>query len=283
MNTSYEKKAIYRDRENIFQFVKTFGVGQGKTFFFTLTFSDNVTDRKIAGEHWNLLNTAIKKMWNDFKYILVAERQKRGAWHFHVLGNISSLPSLNVFLKYVRGFFSVSSKPFGFCKCIWTYGKSYKGVAAYMTKYMQKQEREKGVRLVCYSRNWIRAVILPFSWVNGAAKRWRESCNSLNSTFPGLFKYMYWNSSFSWKLDIINAQQNSDFNRCYDLVFKFASKLFPGSLYQSVHVDEVLLYSKKKHFLSDSDFKHFEDEQRKVKLDFFNFGKYFSMIPGAAQ
>ena len=283
MNISYQKKAIYRDRENILKFVKTFGVGQGKTFFFTLTFSDNITDRKIAGKLWNLMNTKIKKFWNDFKYIAVAERQKRGAWHFHIIGHIASLPSLNFFLKYIRCYMSRSKKPFGFCKCTWTYGKTHKGVAAYMIKYMQKQERENGCRLVCYSRNWLRAVILPFCWANGAAKRWRLSCISLNSTFPVLFKYMYSKSSYFWKVQIINAHQNGDFFTCYDLIFKYAANLFPGSLYFAAHVDEVLLYSKKKHFLSDSEFKYFEDEQRKVKLDFFNFGKYYSMIPGAAR
>ena len=71
MNSAYDKKAIYRDRENIFRFVETFGVGQGKTFFFTLTFSDNITDRKIAGKLWNLMNTKIKKLWNDFKYNII--------------------------------------------------------------------------------------------------------------------------------------------------------------------------------------------------------------------
>lgn len=277
MNTAYQKKAIYRDRENIFQFVKTYGVGQGKTFFFTLTFSENVTDRKVAGSYWNILNTEIKKMWKDFRYILVAERQKRGAWHFHVLGYIQSLPSLNVFLKYVRGFTSRSSQPFGFCKCIWTYGQSYKAVAAYMVKYMQKQVREKGVRLVCYSRNWLRAVILPFSWVNGSARKWRESCSRLDSTFPGLFKFLYWNSSFSFKLDIITAQQIGDFKTCYDKIFKYALKLFPGV---SDHVREVLLYARDNRFLLSSEYKIIEADQIAAKRDFFDFGKYFSSVPG---
>lgn len=277
MNLAYQKKAIFRDRENIFQFVKTYGVGQGKTFFFTLTFSDNITDRKIAGQYWNLLNTAIKKMWQNFKYIAVAERQKRGAWHFHVLGNISGLPSLNFFLKYVRSFISSSSKPFGFCKCIWTYGNSYKGVASYMVKYMLKQSREKGVRLVCYSRNWHRVVVLPFSWLNGSSRVWRESCSRLDSTFPGLFKFLYWNSSFSFKLDIITAQQTGDFRTCSDMIFKYALKLFPGV---ADHVREVLLYARENRFLLSSEYKKIESDQIAAKRDFFDFGKYFSSVPG---
>ena len=276
MNTGYEKKAIYRDRENIFQFVRTYGVGQGNTFFFTLTFSDNVTDRKIAGEYWNLLNTAIKKMWNNFKYILVAERQKRGAWHFHVLGNIAGLPSLNVFLKYVRSFIAVSSKPFGFCKCIWTYGSSYKGVAAYMTKYMQKQVREKGVRLICYSRNWLRAVILPFSWLNGSSRKWRESCSCLDSTFPGLFKYLYWNSSFNFKLDIVTAQQSGDFRTCSDLILKYSRKIFP---FLAAHVDEVLTFARCNKFLLSSEYSKLEKDHNQRKIEFFNFGKYLNDVP----
>ena len=149
-----------------------------------------------------------------------------------------------------------------------------------MVKYMLKQSREKGVRLVCYSRNWLRAVILPFSWVNGASRLWRESCSKLDSTFPGLFRFLYWNSSFQFKTSLITAQQSGDFQSCFDLVFKYVTKLFP---YVSEHVREVLLYARENRFLLSSEFSEYEKQKNSSKKEFFDFGKYFSDLPAGVK
>ena len=223
------------------------------------------------------MNTAIKKVWKNFRYISVAERQKRGAWHFHVLGNIEGLPSLNCFLKFVRSFSVKSSIPFGFCKCIWTYGKDYKGVAAYMVKYMTKQVREKGVRLVNYSRNWFRKVSLPFSWLNGSSAKWRESCTKIDATFPVLFKYIYRNSKFKTKLDLIDLEQSGNFLELKEMIFYLGRKIFPGV---PDYREEVLTFSRVSTCYSKSyEFSFDEDIHFSLKKDFFSFSKYGNMVP----
>lgn len=248
MLTSYQRKAVYRDRENIFAFSKLHGIGQGKTFFFTLTFKDNCKFRKEAGARWNIMRTAIQKNYLDFRYILVAERQKRGSWHFHCLCFIPGLSSMRQFITFINGFCSVSRQKFGFCKCTWTHGENYKGVACYMTKYLKKSEeyREKGVRYVSYSRNWCRVVFLPFSWVGGSSEKWRRACSQFKLNFPRSFNMFYRNADYNRLTTVINHWQNNEQDQAIAGYFEFKHPLFQESLRHDMYDLKVFFHDKKR-------------------------------------
>lgn len=57
--------------------------------FITLTFEDNVTDIKLANKRFKYFIDKVRRIKNDFRYLVVPEHQKRGAIHYHLLTNIS--------------------------------------------------------------------------------------------------------------------------------------------------------------------------------------------------
>lgn len=190
MFSGYQIKAICRDRMNISRFSELHGIGQGRTFFFTLTFKDNIRNKRIAGDLWSNLHRSIRKQIKIFCYVAVWERQKRGAWHMHALCH-SPLVSMRKFCSIVKDFTKVSSKPYGFINAKWTSGRDYKGMAYYLTKYLTKEKREARTRYVAYSNNWVRSCRLPFSWVGGKSARWRERCSAIRDQIGTIFNMIY--------------------------------------------------------------------------------------------
>jgi len=98
-------------------------------YHWTLTYKENMTDRKTAVNDFNLfmkrLNYRLK--WGSLAYVAVMERQKRGAIHFHLalnkriefetMGNVWGL-----------GFVMVSQ-----------FSGELDRVAGYMSKYLKKE------------------------------------------------------------------------------------------------------------------------------------------------
>jgi hypothetical protein len=220
---AYAAKAIFRESGNIEQFAKTYGIGRGQTFMFTLTFKDNVISKAEASKRWNVLLTNIKKKLDLFRFVLVWERQKRGSWHCHLLCNAPV--TMKKFKQVVRDFIDVSGINFGFIHARWTSGKDFKGVSIYLSKYLQKEHREKGVRYVSYSQNWIRRVKGSFSFVGGKAQIWRRSCSTLDSMFPDSFRYFYKHADFNTKQLAVESLNGtcSDFLR-KNMMWNFFNK-----------------------------------------------------------
>ncbi len=93
----------------------------------TLTFSDNLTDLKIANKK---LDIFLKKLRRDFphlKYVAVPEFQKRGAIHYHILLNIKPyISNDDIAKKWGNG---------------WAWFKSIyncDNLGAYISKYLTK-------------------------------------------------------------------------------------------------------------------------------------------------
>lgn len=210
MNQGYFRKAVFRDRMNLEAFSRKYGVGMGRSFLFTITFKDNILSKSDASSYLNVLLTTIRRFCPIFHYICVAERQKRGAWHFHLLCS-SPLSSLSFFKREVSRFISSSSLPLGFYHCKWTTGNDFRGVSFYLTKYFTKLEkREPGIRYVSYSRGFDRVCSLPFSWVGGSSMLWRSRCQKLDALYPSVFAYFYKNSSFDEKLLVLKLPLAED-------------------------------------------------------------------------
>ena len=80
--TPYQRKNAYRLEKDVDKFVSQVGINN--ILFLTLTFAQNIVDNKEASKRFHSLRTHfISKFFG--KWMLVKERQKRGAWHYHIL------------------------------------------------------------------------------------------------------------------------------------------------------------------------------------------------------
>jgi len=139
--------------------------------FLTLTFADDVQDRREAQRRFNSLSThSIRQIYEA--YIRVMERQKMGRIHYHLLvvlpGDIRTgfdfaavdkgdYSSANKLLKDQWRYWRKTAKQFGFGRTeLMPVKSTSEGIARYVGKYISKhmaarREDDKGARLVEYS------------------------------------------------------------------------------------------------------------------------------------
>jgi len=199
--TPYHRKQAYSLNDNVEKFIKMFDFE--KVGFLTLTFPDNVTDHKEAYRRFNSLRTNfLNKIFPD--YMLVKERQQRGAWHYHLLvglnadirtgfkfsevfpekGKRPNYQSASPYLRTIWKEIRIAMEKYGFGRSELTPLKTTGSqVAAYIGKYIEQnvigkklsgfEEQDKGVRLISYSRKWPRTST-KFSWNTEGGKEWRR-------------------------------------------------------------------------------------------------------------
>ena len=80
--TPYHQKSAFTLGENVRRFCDLYGLQN--CGFLTLTFPDNVVDHKEASRRFNNMN---RRYLGTFygEWIWARERQKRGAWHYHLV------------------------------------------------------------------------------------------------------------------------------------------------------------------------------------------------------
>ena len=84
--TPYHKKAAQTLYLNVERLVMHEAKSINHVGFLTLTFPDNVTDNKEAYRRFRSFNTNYLSKNPIFKaWVHVKERQKRGAWHYHLI------------------------------------------------------------------------------------------------------------------------------------------------------------------------------------------------------
>ena len=76
------QKAAFALGENVHRFCSLYGLEN--CGFLTLTFPDNVTCHKEASRRFNSMNTHYLGTFYG-EWIWARERQKRGAWHYHLV------------------------------------------------------------------------------------------------------------------------------------------------------------------------------------------------------
>jgi len=204
----YHRKQAETLFQNTNNFVHRYGLEN--VGFLTLTFKDNVKDSKEAYRRFHSLNA---HFLNDHfgAWLLVKERQKRGAWHFHLLvdcgRDIRTGADFGQFAKRdyssanddLRAFWKVLRKELG----KYGFGRSEllpirsnaEGVARYVGKYISKHVgkrsvQDKGVRLFSASRGF-QASNVKFTWNTPGAWVWRVKVREfarLNGvgSYPGL-------------------------------------------------------------------------------------------------
>lgn len=111
---------------------------------------------------------------------------------------------MNKFREFLKDVIKRSNTPFGFIHVIWTYG-SAKSLGNYLFKYLTKEDREKYIRYINYSRNFIRCCTSQFMFVGGGAGIWRACCRVLDDMFPDTFNFFYQNASFDNLLFVVNG------------------------------------------------------------------------------
>lgn len=208
----YHKKQAFALSQNAAQFINLFGLDY--IGFLTLTFADNVTDHKEAQRRFNSLATHFLRLF-AVDYMLVKERQQRGAWHYHLLVALpapirpgfnfaevfpvkgrprytSACPYLRSLWKELRA----AMPKYGFGRSELAPIKSNEeGIACYVGKYIQQNALnkwcsgydDKGVRIVSYSQAWPRTT-LQFAWNTPGAKEWRRKVR-LFAEYLGLKHY----------------------------------------------------------------------------------------------
>lgn len=107
--------------------------------FITLTFSENITDMKIAKKEFKnfvkRLNYKLqKKGLKKLKYVYVVEFQKRGAIHFHVVGfNLGFVKADELGKMWRNGYITINRI------------KDVDNVGSYVVKYMSKELLNEGL------------------------------------------------------------------------------------------------------------------------------------------
>jgi hypothetical protein len=129
----YISQAYHRARQNVKRLLFTNLTGEHKQdIFFTLTYADNMQDYQQSQKDFNRFRSRCRKAGFDFPYLIVSERQKRGAIHHHgVFFNTGrvNIPFLTklwshgyIFLEYVK------------------YEKNPTALSHYLTKYITKAQ-----------------------------------------------------------------------------------------------------------------------------------------------
>ena len=191
LNASKKKKSLFALQTNIDAMCGRYGLS--KIGFLTLTFADDVQCHKEATKRFNSLATNVLKN-NYLAWVRISERQKSGRWHFHLIVACNddirrglrfdelknrNYKSANTALRNQWRFWRDTAKKYNFGRTeLLPIRKSGEAVAAYMAKYLTKNQRtpeDKGARLVSYSSKVLRVCTQSFSWFKGG-QSWRKAC-----------------------------------------------------------------------------------------------------------
>jgi hypothetical protein len=175
---------------NIEDLIKKHGIE--KVGFLTLTFKENITDYKEAQRRFNILATNFLRL--AYKgYVCVKERQKRGAWHYHLVILMPSdiktgfdfkqvanknYSSASIELKKAWSELRQACNLYGFGRSeLMPIKSTAQGISRYVGKYLSKhitnrKEEDKGIRLVNYG-GLARMATCKFSFITEGAKLWR--------------------------------------------------------------------------------------------------------------
>lgn len=189
--STHHKKAAAALSWNVTHLVQKYGVE--RIGFLTLTFSDHVLDPKEAQRRFKSLRTGVlSRRYLD--HVRVLERQKSGRIHYHLLvvlpDDIRSgadfdsfasrdYKSANNHLRREWAFWRKTAPSYGFGRTeLMPVRSNADAMGAYVGKYVskhigQREERDKGVRLVEYTRG-ARMASTRFTYTNSGATLWRQ-------------------------------------------------------------------------------------------------------------
>lgn len=159
----------------------------------TLTFADLVIDTAERNKRWNKLRMRLIRAFPDLRGVGCWQRQKRGAWHAHIVINryldIAPLREMAMEcgfgsflnLRVVANMDGFRAGPGGQKGNIWR-------AARYVTRYLVRDvgEAEKGERVGIYFGDGARGCTVRFSWAGGRAYLWRVGAAEFFSMFEAI-------------------------------------------------------------------------------------------------
>lgn len=191
----YARKSAFVLIQNTEKFINS--VGKNNVGFLTLTFKENVTDHKEAIRRFkSFLKHYLNK--NFGSWMRISERQKRGAWHFHIL--VDCRQDIRTGVNFDEIYGKTGRKKYSSCspylRSLWQslreacekygFGRSellpiesnVAAMAKYIGKYLSKHNcwrdpSDKGIRLAGYSGKSTRSNT-KFSWNTEGSKEWRK-------------------------------------------------------------------------------------------------------------
>lgn len=198
----YHLKSAYALTSNVERFCALYGIEN--CAFLTLTFADNVKCHKEASRRFDNMNRRYLRAFYG-EWIWDRERQKRGAWHYHIIiqckgdirtgfdwseylawlddynaGKRRRLKTGNSLLHSLWELNSRALPKYGFGRPeLLPIRSTSEAVAKYVGKYITKQigqrpEEDKGVRLTGHSAGFVASKPV-FSWNTDGAKKWRKN------------------------------------------------------------------------------------------------------------
>ncbi len=196
--SSYHRKSAHALAENVASLIAA--VGLDRLGFLTLTFPDNVSDHKEAYSRFDSLNANYLAPHPHFgAWLCVKERQKRGAWHYHMLIDCGAdirtgidweqlqqgkYRSAGDHLRGLWGDLRANLSKYGFGRSeLLPIRKNAEAMSLYVGKYISKhvgvrKAEDKGVRMCSYSRKWPRSTA-NFQWATPNSRTWRAKVKEL--------------------------------------------------------------------------------------------------------
>jgi len=191
--SSPQRKALYVLEENVNRFVEQHG--KDRVVVMTLTFPDHLTDSSEAAKRMNSLMSNFLREKVD-SYIIIRELSKSGSWHYHLLvafqapiclgfrwkyaKNHKAIPVFKTATRALKSFWRdirEAAPKYGFGRSEILPVRTGKGLARYFGKAILQRaldpERFKGIRLVSYSRNFVKSVAR-FMWNNPYTRDYRR-------------------------------------------------------------------------------------------------------------
>lgn len=191
----YHKRQAHTLFSNVHRLVTRIAPSPGHVGFLTLTFPDNLTDNKEVRERFRSFNTNYLSGHPHIReWVNTKEVQKRGAWHFHLVVVLTedigrgvnweelekgNYRSASPFLRNLWKDLRENLPKYGFGRSELLPVKSGPdAIARYVGKYISKHignrtEEQKGVRLISYSKGWLRNGC-QFAWNTKGAAEWRR-------------------------------------------------------------------------------------------------------------
>lgn len=124
-------QSYHRAKNNVKRLLLTNLSGKSQTdIFFTFTYAQNMTDYQQSQLDFDKFRSRCRKVGFDFPYIVISERQKRGAIHHHgVFFGTGKIDIDKMRKLWTHGFIYLQ-----YCQ----YDKPITALANYLTKYMTK-------------------------------------------------------------------------------------------------------------------------------------------------
>lgn len=191
--SSPQRKALYCLTENVERFVEQHG--KDRVAVMTLTFKGRLTDPSEASKRLNsFMSNFLRERIDSF--ITVKELHESGSWHYHLLVSFQAPICFGFRWKYAKDRKAVpvfktatrtlkafwrdireAAPKYGFGRSEILPVRTGKGLAKYFSKAILQRaldpERFKGVRLVSYSRNFVKSVAR-FMWHNKFTQDYRR-------------------------------------------------------------------------------------------------------------